>query len=160
MYSVATDVNALFISDFSFVVFSLGLGTWVLSHILPPVINGNTNVFKHEKRQFTNNDRCVLGLSLLLEKIVEGDFGLDYAAVAVSAQPICRNKSEVAVVASARLALERPHLLTEARRIVRVYRELLRRELHLAEIDDTVPSLYDKVYLRPSDVRIVRNTPP
>jgi len=115
MYSDATDVNALFISDFSFVVFSLGLGTWVLSHILPPVINGNTNVFRHEKRQFTNNDRFVRKRLLLLEKVVEGDFRLDYAAVAVSAQPICRNKSEVAVVASTRLALERPHLLAEAR---------------------------------------------
>ena len=100
------------------------------------------------------------GRLLLLEKVVEGDFGLDYAAVAVSAQPICRNKSEVAIVASTRLALERPHFLAKAHRIVRVYREFLRRELNLAEIDDTISSLYDKVYLRPSDVRIVRNTPP
>jgi hypothetical protein len=59
----------------------------------------------------------------------------------------------VAIVASTRLALERLHLLAKAHRIVRVYREFLRRELNLAEIDDTISSLYDKVYLRPSDVR-------
>ena len=83
-------------------------------------------------------------LRLSPKKVVERHFGLDYAAVDVSSQPVCRNKCKVAVAVRARLALERPHLLPEARRIVRAYREFIRRELHLAEIDDTVSSLYDK----------------
>ena len=93
------------------------------------------------------------------EQIVERDLGLHVVPICIMGKAVRRNQRHVNRFFSSELLVKRRDASCDLTILIGVNGVKILGILHLAQIDDAVPSDKQKVYLRPSQFRRGRTLP-